>query len=185
MMRVGIAGAGGIGSNVAVNLVRAGWTTLRLIDFDRVDLSNLNRQFYFGDQAGADKIDMLRVNLLRIAPQADIEIVPARLAAENISTHLSDCPVVVEALDDAAMKKVLLENLAESGQMVVAASGIAGRGLGNIGSRRLGNCFIFGDFASDCDDYELYCPKISIISAMMADQVLRILGQLAEKGGKR
>ncbi len=45
-MRIGIAGAGGLGSNVAVNLVRTGITSIKIVDFDEIEESNLNRQFY-------------------------------------------------------------------------------------------------------------------------------------------
>ena len=65
-MRIGIAGAGGLGSNVAVNLVRTGVKKLKIVDFDVVDESNLNRQFYFMDQVGRPKVEALRENLLRI-----------------------------------------------------------------------------------------------------------------------
>ncbi len=83
-MKIGIAGVGGIGSNVAVHLVRAGCTSLKLVDFDRVEHSNLNRQFYFIDQIGGYKVDMLRENLLRIVPEATIETAKLRLDAWKI-----------------------------------------------------------------------------------------------------
>ena len=62
-MKIGIAGVGGIGSNVALNLVRSGVMQLKLIDFDRVEPGNLNRQFYFADQIGLFKVEALKINL--------------------------------------------------------------------------------------------------------------------------
>ena len=66
-MRIGIAGAGGIGSNVAMLLVRAGFTKFTIVDFDYLEQSNLNRQFYFEDQLGKSKVESLKINLERIS----------------------------------------------------------------------------------------------------------------------
>ncbi len=82
-MNIGIAGVGGIGSNVAIILVRSGIDTLTLVDFDRVEAANLNRQFYFADQVGRLKVAMLAENLRRIRPGIAIETVVARLDAGN------------------------------------------------------------------------------------------------------
>jgi sulfur carrier protein ThiS adenylyltransferase len=57
--RIGIAGCGGLGSNCAVALSRVGIGRLILVDFDVVELSNLNRQYYFRDQIGLLKTEAL------------------------------------------------------------------------------------------------------------------------------
>lgn len=173
MIRVGIAGVGGIGSNVAVNLVRAGCTSLLLVDFDRVDSSNLNRQFYFADQVDSSKVDVLRANLLRIAPDANIEVRDLRLDAVNIVETFAGCQVLVEGFDDPEAKKQLVEAFADCDLPIVSASGIAGTALDGIRVQRLGNCAVVGDFISDFCENSLYGPKISIIAAMIADIVLR------------
>jgi sulfur carrier protein ThiS adenylyltransferase len=172
-MKVGIAGVGGIGSNVAVNLVRAGCLSLLLVDFDRVEISNLNRQFYFADQIGKVKVEMLRENLLRIAPDAAIEAQQLRLDSANMAKTFADCRFLVEGFDDQESKKQLVEAFAGRDLPIVSASGIAGIDLAAIRVHRLGNCTIVGDFASDFRHNRLYCPKISIIAAMMADIVLQ------------
>ncbi|GFI28542.1 molybdopterin-synthase adenylyltransferase [Lachnospiraceae bacterium] len=66
--RVAVCGLGGLGSNIAIALARAGVGTLILIDFDRVDISNLNRQQYKANQVGLPKTEALASNLLEIAP---------------------------------------------------------------------------------------------------------------------
>jgi sulfur carrier protein ThiS adenylyltransferase len=175
-MKIGIAGAGGIGSNVAVHLVRAGCTSLKLVDFDRVELSNLNRQFYFVDQLGEYKVDMLRKNLLRISPDAVIETARLRLTPENMLETFRDCQLLVEGFDDREAKKLLIESFAERNIPIVSASGIAGSEIDTIRVHRLGNCTIAGDFQSDFQTNRLYGPKISIIAAMMADFVLKTRG---------
>ncbi len=177
-MKVGIAGVGGIGSNVAVHLVRAGCCSLKIVDFDRVELSNLNRQFYFRDQIGGSKVAMLRDNLLRIAPEIAIEPVVLRLVAENMLDTFSDCQLLVEGFDDQKSKKLLVETFADHDLPIVSASGIAGRDLESIRVHRLGSCTIVGDFTTDFRKQDLYSPKITVIAAMMADFVLKAI----EKG---
>jgi len=174
-MKVGIAGVGGIGSNVAVHLVRAGCTSLKIVDFDRVELSNLNRQFYFRDQVGGLKVTMLRDNLLRIAPEAVIEPLVLRLTPENMLPTFSDCQLLVEGLDDQKSKKLLLETFADHDLPIVSASGIAGRDLDSIRVQRLGRCTVVGDFTTDFREHILYSPKITVIAAMMADFALKAI----------
>ncbi|MBU1567375.1 MAG: sulfur carrier protein ThiS adenylyltransferase ThiF [Proteobacteria bacterium] len=172
-MKIGIAGVGGIGSNVALNLVRSGISSLKIIDFDQVAPGNLNRQFYFRDQVGHLKVRMLAKNLQRIRPDVEIEIVAIRLDAVNCSSLFADCPVVVEGLDRQTDKKMLLESLAGGKQLIVSACGIAGHDLDTIQVRQMGNCFIIGDFVSDCADVPLFAHKVLAVAARMTDIILR------------
>jgi sulfur carrier protein ThiS adenylyltransferase len=175
-MKIGIAGTGGIGSNVAVYLVRSGVRQLKLVDFDRLEASNLNRQFYFRDQLGRFKAELLAENLARIAPEAQLEPLVLRLNAENMAEVFSDCDGVVEGFDGQAEKKMLLEALAPSGRMIVSASGVAGTSLERIQTRTLGPCTIIGDFTTDVRVEPCFAPKVALVAAMMAHVIL-------EKGG--
>jgi sulfur carrier protein ThiS adenylyltransferase len=175
-MKIGIAGCGGIGSNVAVNLVRSGVKQIKLVDFDLVDASNLNRQFYFKDQIGRPKVEMLAINLKRIDPNLTTETLMLKLDAANIAPTFADCHLVVEGFDGQVQKKLLLEALADTDKIVVSASGIAGHCMKDISIRQMGNCAVVGDFKTDCRHAGLYAPKVTAIAAMMADIVL-------EKGG--
>jgi sulfur carrier protein ThiS adenylyltransferase len=173
-MRIGIAGAGGIGSNVAVQLVRAGLgCALKLVDFDRIEASNLNRQFYFADQIGQAKAPALVENLKRIDPTADLQAVVLRLDAMNMARTFEDMDIVVEGFDGAADKKILLETFAGSTKLVVAASGVAGLGLDGITVRKLGNCHIVGDFTTESGPHNLYAPKVIMVASLMSQIVLR------------
>lgn len=172
-MKIGIAGVGGIGSNVAMHLVRAGFTSLKLVDFDRVEASNLDRQFYFHDQIGGYKVDMLRDNLWRISPDAPIEIDNRRLTADTMLDTFGDCQCVVEGFDDQHSKKLLVESLADCQMPIISASGIAGSVMNTIRVHRLGSCTIVGDFQSDFSAHKLYGPKVAVIAAMMADFVIK------------
>lgn len=171
-MRIGIAGVGGIGSNVAVHLVRSGVNHLKIVDDDRVEASNLNRQFYFKDQIGGFKVEMLVNNLKRIAPKINIEALTLKLEPSNMVATFADCPIVVEGFDSPSHKKMLLEALTASGHSIVAASGVAGINVDHIAKRQLGRCTIVGDFETDCRQAELYSHKVATIAAIMAGVVL-------------
>ena len=93
-VKVGIAGAGGLGSNCAFNLVRAGVKNLKIVDFDKVEYSNLNRQFYFIDQAGKNKVEALSENLKRINPDIAVDLLVDRVEAGNIEKIFSDCDII-------------------------------------------------------------------------------------------
>lgn len=173
-MRIGIAGAGGIGSNVAVQLVRAGLGCfLRIVDFDRIEASNLNRQFYFADQVGQAKAPALVENLRRIDPAADLQALVLRLDARNMARTFDDVDIVVEGFDGAADKKILLETFAGTPKIVVAASGVAGLDLDGITVRTLGNCHIVGDFTTEAGPRNLFAPKVIMVASLMSQIILR------------
>ena len=170
-MQIGIAGVGGIGSNVACMLVRSGLPFLKIIDFDVVDEGNLNRQFYFADQVGMQKVTALSENLRRINAQVELAAISARLHPENIVTLFVDCQLVVEGFDRQEEKKMLLESLGAS-KKIVSACGIAGADLHNIHERRIANCQIVGDFQTDCADAPLFAHKVMAIAAQMSALVI-------------
>ena len=170
-MQIGIAGVGGIGSNVACILVRSGLPFLKIIDFDLVDEGNLNRQFYFVDQVGRQKVMALSENLRRISGQVEILAMHERLHDGNINQLFADCDLIVEGFDRKEEKKMLLESLGTS-KKIVSACGIAGAELKHITVRRLGNCHIVGDFQTDCADAPLFAHKVMVIAAQMSALVL-------------
>ena len=127
---VGIAGAGGLGSNVAVALARAGIGRLVIADFDRIEPSNLNRQQYFVDQVGERKVEALRENLLAVNPYSLYEIHDVRINRRNAAKIFGRVDVLVEAFDRAEAKEMLIESSLSHfpGRPIVAASGLAGYG---------------------------------------------------------
>lgn len=176
--RVGIAGVGGLGSNVAQHLVRSGLRRLVVADFDRVETSNLNRQFYFPDQIGMLKVTALAENLLRICPDLDIVPHAVRLTRSNLTSIFQDCAVVVEAFDDPPAKKMLMEAYLRSPTFVVSASGIGGWGAPEtIRVRRLRSRFwLVGDGESTSGtEFPPLSPRVGIAAAMQADLVLKYL----------
>ncbi len=178
-VKIGIAGAGGLGSNCAAHLVRSGVAHLKIVDFDVVSAGNLNRQFFFAAQIGQPKVTALRENLLAIEPQTDIELVQDRLTAENTAGIFKDCAVVVEAVDKADVKQMLIRTLLANGKNVVAASGIGGIGKSNLMrvTRLNSKLVVAGDGETEVDNVTCFpwSPRVGIASAMQANCVLSII----------
>ena len=174
-VRVGVAGAGGLGSNCAMHLVRAGIRHLVVADFDVVSESNLNRQFFFRDQVGMKKVDALKANLLRIDPEADIEAVDAKLDAASARELFEACDIVVEAFDVAEAKTMILSTLMPLGMRLVTASGLAGWGKSNaMRVRKMGaNVVVVGDGETGvATDVAPVSPRVGIAAAMEANAVV-------------
>ncbi len=176
---VGIAGAGGLGSNCAVALVRVGIGKLIISDFDVVNESNLNRQYYFRDQLGQKKVIALKENIKRINLEVEIITNDIKLSENNIVEIYKDCDIIVEAFDLAEMKKILIETcLSELPEKpVIIGSGIAGWGNNNdIKFRQNENLYICGDEQSEIAvDNPPLAPRVGIVANMQATTVLEIL----------
>ena len=173
---VGIAGAGGLGSNVASHLVRAGVRRFVIADFDVVSPSNLNRQFFFRDQIGRRKVEALAENLRRIEPDLELTLHDVRLDAANMPSLFGACDVVVEAFDNVESKSALLSALRE--KPVVSASGLAGWGRSNeMKVRRIGgNLVLVGDCSSDIRaGLAPQSARVGIAAAMQANAALALL----------
>lgn len=176
--KVGIAGAGGLGSNVAMLLVRAGMKKLVIADFDTVNESNLNRQFFFRYQLGEKKIDALAANLHLIEPELSLELYDVRLAPDNADFVFSGCQIIVEAFDSADAKSMLLQSLLPLGKPIVSAIGLAGWGRSNdIRMRKVGrNLILVGDQMRDVrDGFAPVGVRVGIAAAMQANSVVSLL----------
>lgn len=174
-VKVGIAGAGGLGSNCAQYLVRCGFKKFRLVDFDVVENSNLNRQFFFATQVGRRKVEVLKENLLLINPDLEIEALPERIEQGAVMNLFSDCDAVVEALDRVEYKKMLVEAIMNTGKLLVAASGLAGWGRSDgIKIHRVKeNFYLVGDLVSEVGpDCPALAPGVNVAAAKQADIVL-------------
>lgn len=176
-VRVGIAGAGGLGSNCAMHLVRSGVKHLTIVDFDVVNESNLNRQFFFRDQIGQKKVEAIKANLLRIEPDADIRAVDMRLDASSAREVFADCGIVVEAFDAVDAKVMLVSAFASSGKKLVTASGLAGWGRSNaMRVRKMGRIVAIGDGETSVGDGAApVSPRVGIAAAMEANAVVSLL----------
>ena len=177
---IAICGLGGLGSNIAIALARAGIGKLLLIDFDRVDITNLHRQQYKANQIGLYKADALAENLLEIAPYTETETVTTKITAENFTDLLKDADIVCEAFDNAESKAMLVNGVLEQLPLcyLVAASGMAGMDTPNtIKTRKVMKRFyLCGDEVSDvANTIGLVAPRVMLCAAHQAHTVLRIL----------
>jgi len=172
--KVGIAGAGGLGSNCATALARSGFRSFVIADFDTVDAANLDRQAYFSDQIGMKKPNALKANLLRIMPGIDIEALALRLDRANIVAVFAGCDVIVECFDKIEAKSIFVEALLPSGKFLVAVSGLGGIGESDgIRVHRIKeNLVMVGDLRSDIETAPALAPRIMIAAAKQADVVL-------------
>jgi sulfur carrier protein ThiS adenylyltransferase len=177
--RIGIAGCGGLGSNCAVALARIGVGTLVIADYDLVSPGNLNRQYYFRDQVGMKKTEMLKQNIHRIDPQVNVIAHDLRLTPGNITEVFSGCDVIVEAFDLAGEKQMLIETLSVEMPDVplVTGLGMAGWGMSNaIHCRKADNIYICGDETSEVSaDFPPLAPRVGIVANMQANVVVEIL----------
>ena len=177
---VGIAGAGGLGSNCAVSLARSGVGTLVIADFDIVEEANLNRQYYFTDQIGMNKTIALKENIARINTLTIVSVHHEKLDRENITQIFSGCDVIVEAFDSSSMKEMLIETIQVEmpGIPVVVGSGMAGWGKTNdLRYRKIDDTlYVCGDESTEVsDNLPPVAPRVAIVANMQANVVIELL----------
>ena len=174
---VGIAGLGGLGSNIALLLARSGVGRLVIADFDTVELSNIHRQGYPLSSIGMKKTDAVIQEIGRINPWCTVEKHDIRLDRDNVSIF-GGCDVVCEALDDAGQKIMLIESLSSMGKRIVSGNGMAGMGDANsIVTRKVGNSlYICGDGSSDVKEIgSLSASRVAVCAAHQANAAIRLL----------
>ena len=176
---IAVCGLGGLGSNVAISLARAGVGKLILIDFDKVDISNLHRQQYNVSQLGMYKTNAIKQTLSEIAPYCKIVTHTEKITEDNLSL-IADCDIVCECFDNAECKSMLVNGVAEQypDKYIISASGMSGLHTGNIiQTKKLGKkLYICGDGMSDINsDGTLFAPRVMLCAAHQANTVLRIL----------
>lgn len=179
---IAICGLGGLGSNIAILLARAGIGKLILIDFDRVDLSNLHRQQYKASQIGYYKTDALKANLLELAPYTKIITHTEKITEENVKNLLTDADIICEAFDSAEAKAMLTNCVLEyfPEKYLLAASGMAGLASANsIKTRQITKHFyLCGDGTSDITSgLGLLATRVALCAAHQAHMVLKILAK--------
>lgn len=178
--RVAVAGLGGLGSNVAVSLARMGVGHLHLIDFDRVDITNLNRQQYFIHQIGMYKTDALKETLQSINPYIAMRTDCIKIQEENVRGLFAADEYICEAFDIPEYKAMLVNSVMENlpGKYLVAASGMAGYGDSNkICTRKITDYFYLCGDQSDPggETPELMAPRVALCAAHQANMIVRLI----------
>jgi sulfur carrier protein ThiS adenylyltransferase len=152
---------------------------LIIADYDKVNSTNLNRQYYFIDQVGEKKVKALRDNLLRINPGLNIIAFDDILLPDNIPSLFRKCDIIVEAFDQADQKKMLIETVLTHfpEKPLVVGLGLAGWGMNvTIHVRQIDNMYICGDEVSEIGpELPPLAPRVGIVANMQADVVLEIL----------
>lgn len=177
--RVAIAGLGGLGSNVAVMLARIGTGRLLLIDFDKVEPSNLNRQHYNPAHVGMLKTDALKSQIEQINPFVEVETRAVKITEENAGELLADYEIVCEAFDDARFKADLVNVMLEQGgKKIVAASGMNGFADSNKirTAKKLKNLYVCGDgVPAEQAGVGFMAPRVMICAGHQANMIVRLL----------
>jgi sulfur carrier protein ThiS adenylyltransferase len=176
---VGIAGAGGLGSNAAISLARAGVGRLIVADFDRVEPSNLNRQQYTVRQIGRLKVEALEENVRAANPFCEVVAHAVRVTARNVRRLFGAVDVLVEAFDRAQTKRMLIDAwlALHPDRPIVAASGLAGYGQNRkLHTRRMGSLYVCGDEASECSaGISPMAPRAAVVANLQANLVVELL----------
>lgn len=184
---VGVAGLGGLGSQIAIALARTGVGRLRLVDFDAVDITNLNRQAYELADMGRPKTEVMAEKLARINPWLDVRATTVRITPDNATALFADCEIVCEAFDDPAAKAMLTETLLAEDRDVrlVGANGMAGFDrTDSVRVRRVGSrWWVCGDETSDiATGAPLVAPRVLACAGAQAMQAVRLVLGLEEPG---
>lgn len=176
---VGIAGLGGLGSNCAMALARMDIGKLVLVDFDTIDFSNLNRQYYFADQVGMPKSEAIKQNIQRLQSNTIIETWNVKVDRQNLDSIFGKCDILVEAFDKSSEKQFLIEQWVSlyPDRPVITGIGIAGYGqTEKIKITQLGTIYSCGDGVSEVSEYNPpLAPRVAIVANMQANLVLEIL----------
>lgn len=179
---IGIAGCGGIGSNVAVALVRAGVGKLIIADFDFIEESNLNRQYYFTDEIGKSKVLTLKRRIELINPECTVIAHKKKLEREDVERLFSEADIMIEAFDLAESKQWLIEEWASlfPYRPVISGNGLSGCGnFESIGVRKAGNIYFCGDGETSMES-GLCSARVAIVSNLQANLAIEILINNAE-----
>ena len=172
--KVGIGGAGGLGSNCAMMLVRSGFKNLEIIDQDVIDASNLNRQQYFTAEIGLPKVDTLKKRLLDINPDANILIHQTKWHEGNAENFFKGFDYIVEAFDVTDWKYRFVQYYAPRFAVIVSGVGMAGLSEKKpMTVKKMGNVYICGDRSTDsAQGHPPMAPRVTQCAAMMAEIIL-------------
>jgi sulfur carrier protein ThiS adenylyltransferase len=185
---VGLAGAGGLGSNAAVSLARAGVGTLIIADFDRVEPSDLNRQYYFMEQVGKPKVEALLENLKRISTYSQYQMHNIKIEPSHVAPIFGTADILVEAFDKAETKQMLVNTWLSlfPQKPIIIASGVAGIGKNEkLHARKVGNLYICGDEETECEEcISPMAPRVAIVANMQANLALELLVRMKTKKSK-
>lgn len=180
--RVAVAGLGGLGSNIAVMLARSGVGELLLVDFDTVDVTNLNRQTYLIPQLGKPKAEALPEILYQINPYLTYRSVCIKVTPDNVKELFSEYPIVCEAFDKPDQKAMLVRELLMQCPKTIVVSGNGMAGYADANEIRtcqvMKRLYVCGDQSTDVGNgIGLIAPRVAVCAAHEANKVLQLIMQ--------
>lgn len=177
--RVAIAGLGGLGSNIAISLARIGVGHLHLVDFDRVDITNLNRQHYFIRHLGEYKTSALKEQILAINPYIDVATDCVKITAELVPALFAEADIICEAFDVPENKAMLVNAVLARlpDKYLLSGNGMAGYGQSNLIQTKkvLPRFYLSGDNISGNDAKSLMAPRVAICAAHEANMAAELI----------
>ena len=186
--KVLIVGLGGLGSPVALYLAAAGVGELYLVDFDTLDVSNLQRQIVHDTAAlGVLKVESAQARLQGLNPPIAVQAISDKLTAENLPNLLQSIDLVVDCTDNSTIRSQL--NAACSAAQKVLVSGAAIRADGQVSVYDPNNaqspCYhcVFGDGEEEgltCSEAGVLGPLVGLIGSLQALEVLKIIAGFGE-----
>ena len=181
--KVSILGCGGLGSNIAMTLARSGLGEIHIYDYDKVELSNLNRQNYDQKDLGKSKVFQTKKKIEETIPYAKVFAKEVLISKENLSEIAEKTDIFIEAFDKKEMKSLVFEYfLGRNDKELIMASGLSGLGdFSDIKVKKIENVTMVGDFKSS-PDQGLYAPYLGIVANIEALLALKII--IGERNGK-
>lgn len=187
-----IVGIGGLGSPVAMYLAAAGVGTLELVDGDRVDLSNLQRQIVHATgRIGMSKTASAARTLHDLNPDVDIICTDRRLQGDDLDRAVKAADIVVDCSDNFATRFALNAACRQSRRPLVSGAAIRWDGqISVFDARRGGPCYrcLYPEDGNDdlrCSENGVIAPLVGIIGAMQALEAIKLLCTVGETLGGR
>ena len=186
---VAVIGAGGIGSPAIAYLAAAGIGRLVVIDDDRVDLSNLQRQILFGTaDVGALKAERAATAVARHNPNVAVAVAPARITADNAAALLSGADVVVDGCDNFATRLAVAD--AALARRIPLVSAAVGQFEGQLATYRgwesgkpCYRCLVGSSPDRDeatCAEQGVLGPVTGVLGSMAALEAIRAVAPFGE-----
>ena len=176
-----ILGCGGLGTNLCFMLAKSGIGTIKIVDYDKVEYSNLNRQIYRPKDVGKYKVDAFKEICDEFLPFANISVENIKITENNIDELTDGYDIVLEALDDEYAKSLVLEHFIETDKKLISVSGIGGVKKLDMKIKKMNNIVVCGDFETKTD-IGLYYPNVMMAASTQAIIALNWL--LEENNGR-
>lgn len=177
-----VVGAGGLGSPVALYLAAAGVGRLVIADFDRVDLTNLQRQILHAtDRIGTPKVESARRTLHALNPEVEVVPLDQRLEGELLREQVAASDAVVDGSDNFATRFAVNAACVAAARPLIAGAVTRWEGQVSVYTGRPGDpCYrclygAEGDIEETCSQNGILAPVAGIVGSIQATETLKVL----------